>query len=481
MRRENEKGRANPMAMSAEERQQMLLTQPVEKIIPKMALPTICSMLITSIYNMADTYFVSQIGTAEATASGTSASAAVGIVFSVMAMIQALAFMFGMGSGTNVSHLLGMGKRKEAEVYSAVGFFSAVAAGVLIAVLGNVFNEPLMRLLGATETAMPYALDYARYIFLAAPFMMGSLSMNNLLRFQGLATYGMVGIISGGLLNMLLDPLLIFVFDMGIAGASIATAISQLTSFVILLVMCSTHADAITIHPRNYRPTKQMYAKILNNGLPSLGRQGIMSVSTSLLNNAAAVYGDPAIAAFAIVSRCLNFVNSTVVGFGQGFQPVCGFNYGARKYDRMHRAFSFSVKVTTIVLLVLGAAGFAFAEPVVTLFRRSDPEVIRIGTETFRIQILTVWAWGYYAEQHVHAGDWLRHPLDDSGGGASGLVPDSDAAGAAERVGAARAGSLPAAGGCADACPRRLDDDEGHSYAEGANGAGNRVKPLQIA
>ena len=195
------------MAMSAEERQQMLLTQPVEKIIPKMALPTICSMLITSIYNMADTYFVSQIGTAEATASGTSASAAVGIVFSVMAMIQALAFMFGMGSGTNVSHLLGMGKRKEAEVYSAVGFFSAVAAGVLIAVLGNVFNEPLMRLLGATETAMPYALDYARYIFLAAPFMMGSLSMNNLLRFQGLATYGMVGIISGGVLNMLLDPL----------------------------------------------------------------------------------------------------------------------------------------------------------------------------------------------------------------------------------------------------------------------------------
>ena len=145
-----------------------------------------------------------------------------------------------------------------------------------------------------------------------------------------------------------------------------------------------------------------MYAKILNNGLPSLGRQGIMSVSTSLLNNAAAVYGDPAIAAFAIVSRCLNFVNSTVVGFGQGFQPVCGFNYGARKYDRMHRAFSFSVKVTTIVLLVLGAAGFAFAEPVVTLFRRSDPEVIRIGTETFRIQILTVWAWGFITLSNMY-------------------------------------------------------------------------------
>ena len=371
------------MAMSAEERQQMLLTQPVEKIIPKMALPTICSMLITSIYNMADTYFVSQIGTAEATASGTSASAAVGIVFSVMAMIQALAFMFGMGSGTNVSHLLGMGKRKEAEVYSAVGFFSAVAAGVLIAVLGNVFNEPLMRLLGATETAMPYALDYARYIFLAAPFMMGSLSMNNLLRFQGLATYGMVGIISGGLLNMLLDPLLIFVFDMGIAGASIATAISQLTSFVILLVMCSTHADAITIHPRNYRPTRQMYAKILNNGLPSLGRQGIMSVSTSLLNNAAAVYGDPAIAAFAIVSRCLNFVNSTVVGFGQGFQPVASFNYQARKYDRVKKGLVFTMCFGLVFIGSFSVISMICAEGIIGIFQKSEA-VIAIGSTALR-------------------------------------------------------------------------------------------------
>ena len=214
--------------------------------------------------------------------------------------------------------------------------------------------------------------------------------------------YGMVGIISGGLLNMVLDPLLIFVFDLGIAGASIATAISQLMSFCILLVMCNTHGDAITLHPRNYRPTKRIYGKILNNGLPSLGRQGIMSVSTSLLNNAAAVYGDPAIAAFSIVSRCLNFVNSTVVGFGQGFQPVCGFNFGAKKYDRMHRAFSFSVKVTTGVLLVLGVAGFAFAEPIITLFRRSDPEVIRIGTETFRTQIVTVWTWGFITLSNMY-------------------------------------------------------------------------------
>ncbi len=382
------------MAMSAEERTQMLLTQPVEKLIPKMAVPTICSMLITSIYNMADTYFVSQIGTAEGSSAGTSASAAVGIVFSAMAMIQALAFMFGMGSGTNVSHLLGMGKRKEAEIYSAVGFFSAVALGVIIAIVGNLLNEPLMYLLGATDTAAPYAMQYARYIFLAAPFMMGSLAMNNLLRFQGLTTYGMVGITLGGILNMLLDPLMIFALDMGVTGAAVATAISQLVSFVILLVMCNTRKDALSLLPQNFRPTAKMYSKILNNGLPSLGRQGIMSVSTSLLNNAAAVYGDPAIAAFSIVSRCLNFINSTVVGFGQGFQPVCGFNFGAKKFDRMHRAFFFSVKVTTIVLLVLSVLGFVLAEPIITAFRRSDPEVIRIGTEAFRVQVVTAWTWG---------------------------------------------------------------------------------------
>ena len=375
------------MAMSAEERQQMLLTQPVEKIIPKMALPTICSMLITSIYNMADTYFVSQIGTAEATASGTSASAAVGIVFSVMAMIQALAFMFGMGSGTNVSHLLGMGKRKEAEVYSAVGFFSAVAAGVLIAVLGNVFNEPLMRLLGATETAMPYALDYARYIFLAAPFMMGSLSMNNLLRFQGLATYGMVGIISGGVLNMLLDPLLIFVFDLGIAGAAWATIISQFVSFCLLLIGC-TKGGNLQIHLSHVKLKPYYYLWIFKGGLPSLARQGLASVATICLNQAARTYGDAAIAAMGVVQRIMMFGGSAMIGFGQGFQPVCGFNYGAGLYHRVKEGFWFSVKVTFVLLLAVSAAGFVWAPQLVSIFR-DDPEVITIGTAALRFQCVT--------------------------------------------------------------------------------------------
>ena len=368
MRRENEKGRANPMAMSAEERQQMLLTQPVEKIIPKMALPTICSMLITSIYNMADTYFVSQIGTAEATASGTSASAAVGIVFSVMAMIQALAFMFGMGSGTNVSHLLGMGKRKEAEVYSAVGFFSAVAAGVLIAVLGNVFNEPLMRLLGATETAMPYALDYARYIFLAAPFMMGSLSMNNLLRFQGLATYGMVGIISGGLLNMLLDPLLIFVCHFGMAGAAIATVAGQALT-AGLSIWYLTRMKQIHLQKDSFRPRAHLLGKCAKLGMTSFLAQislvAAMAATNTMLRICSAQdavfsqeeFSAIPMAVFGIVMKVFQIVISCAIGLAAGCIPVAGYNMGAGRYDRVKglltRLLAAEAVVGLIALLVV--------------------------------------------------------------------------------------------------------------------------------
>ena len=356
------------MAMSAEERQQMLLTQPVEKIIPKMALPTICSMLITSIYNMADTYFVSQIGTAEASASGTSASAAVGIVFSVMAMIQALAFMFGMGSGTNVSHLLGMGKRKEAEVYSAVGFFSAVAAGVLIAVLGNVFNEPLMRLLGATETAMPYALDYARYIFLAAPFMMGSLSMNNLLRFQGLATYGMVGIISGGLLNMLLDPLLIFVCHFGMAGAAIATVAGQALT-AGLSIWYLTRMKQIHLQKDSFRPRAHLLGKCAKLGMTSFLAQislvAAMAATNTMLRICSAQdavfsqeeFSAIPMAVFGIVMKVFQIVISCAIGLAAGCIPVAGYNMGARRHDRVKglltRLLAAEAVVGLIALLVV--------------------------------------------------------------------------------------------------------------------------------
>ena len=373
--------------MDSSSRSEMMLNMPVSRVIPQLAVPTIISMLITSIYNMADTFFVSQLGT--------SASGAVGVIFSAMSIIQAIAFTIGMGSGTNVSQALGAGNEDTAQRYVSMAFFTALGVGVALAAAGLSSIDWLVRFLGATETIAPYAKDYATYIFYAAPFMMGSLAMNNLLRFEGLSIYGMVGITTGGILNMVLDPLLIFGLGLGTSGAAIATAISQFVSFTILLIMTNTKDAAISIHPRNFRPTARMYGRIFYMGLPSLGRQGIASVSTILLNNAAGLYGDAAIAAMSIVSRFIMFINSTVIGFGQGFQPVCGYCYGAGRYSRVREAFTFCVKVSTIILLVLSAVSFLFARPIITVFRRDDPLVIEIGTFALRAQLLTLPLWGF--------------------------------------------------------------------------------------
>ena len=372
--------------MTPQQRNQMMLNAPVSRVIPRLAIPTIISMLITAIYNMADTFFVSQLGT--------SASGAVGVIFSAMAIIQAVSFMVGMGTGTNVSQALGAGDEERARRFASVGFFSAFGLGCVIAAVCISNIDWLVRFLGATETIAPYAKDYATYIFYAAPFMMCSFVMNNLLRFEGLASYGMIGITTGGILNMLLDPLLIFGLNLGTAGAAIATAISQVVSFTILLIMSNTKPDAIHISPRNFRPTPSMYARILYIGFPSLGRQGIASVSTILLNTAAGVYGDAAIAAMSIVSRFIMFINSSIIGFGQGFQPVCGFSYGAGKYTRVREAYFFCVKVSTLILLTLGLFSMLLSRQIVTVFRRDDLEVIRIGTLAMRLQLCTLPLWG---------------------------------------------------------------------------------------
>ncbi|MDO4483179.1 MAG: MATE family efflux transporter [Clostridia bacterium] len=374
-------------AMTKQQRDDMLLSAPVEKVIPRLAVPSIISMLITSIYNLADTFFVSQLGT--------SASGAVGVIFSAMSLIQAFSFTIGMGSGINVSKALGAGNKKEAERFVSVAFFTALIFGTVLAIGATLCIDPLVRFLGATETIAPYAKDYAGYIFYAAPFMMAGFVMNNLLRFQGLTMYGMVGITTGGILNMILDPLFIFGLNMGTAGAALATAISQFISFVILLAMCLSRPAAISISLRNFRPSGKMYGRILYNGLPSLGRQGIAGISAIVLNNVAGAWGDAAIAAISIVTRFSLFLNSSVIGFGQGFQPVCGFCFGAGKYARVRRAFAFGVKVMTIILLILAAVSFPFSGWIITQFRRDDMEVIRIGTLALRLQLLSLPLWGY--------------------------------------------------------------------------------------
>lgn len=355
---------------------------PISKIIPKLAVPTIISMLVTSIYNMADTFFVSQLGT--------SASGAVGIIFSAMAIIQALAFMIGMGTGNFIARMIGAGNRKLAEELASIAFFTGFGVGLVIAVIGNANIGQLVRMLGSTETIAPYAEAYASYIFVAAPFMICSFIMNNLLRFQGKALFAMVGITTGGVLNMVLDPIFIFGLDMGTAGAALATGLSQFISFCILLFMCNSREECISIHPKKFKPTLAIYGEIIHGGLPSLGRQGIASIATIIMNTMAQPYGDAAIAAMSIVNRFMMFVGSAMIGFGQGYQPVCSYCFGARLYDRVKKACVYCVKVSTIFLLAVSVIGLIFSGNIIQMFRKDDLEVIWIGTLALRLQLLTM-------------------------------------------------------------------------------------------
>ena len=368
------------MENDAQARKYKQLTEaPVEPLICKMAVPTIISMLITSIYNMADTFFVGWLGT--------SATGAVGVVFPLMALIQAVGFFFGQGSGNYISRQPGAQHREEAERMAATGFFSALAAGAVIMVIGLVCHTPLCRLLGATDTILPYALDYMCIILVGAPWITAALVLNNQLRLQGNATYAMVGLVSGGVLNIALDPLFIFVFDMGIAGAAVATILSQFISFCLLLGV--RLSGGIQIRLRLFSPSRKRFLALAGGGVPSLCRQGLASIAVTCLNTAARPYGDAAIAAMSIVTRVSQFAGSAMIGFGQGFQPVCGFNYGARKYDRVSRGFRFCVKISTAALVLLAVVGWIFAPQVIAIFRADDPEVIRIGAATMRWQCIS--------------------------------------------------------------------------------------------
>ena len=368
--------------MTKEEKYRQMIETPVNRLIPRLAIPTIISMLVTSIYNMADTFFVSQLST--------SASGAVGVMFSAMSMIQAIGFTLGMGSGNHISRSLGNRDEERAGVFAATAFYTAAIIGVGILAAGTLFSRQLVFFLGATETIAPYAQDYARYILIGAPFMMTSFVMNNILRSQGNAVFAMVGITVGGILNMILDPLLIFGLDLGISGAAIATMVSQIISFCILLYQCNARPDCIKIQLSKFRPSGKVYGEILHAGLPSFCRQGLASAAAVILNFAAGPYGDAAIAAMSIVTRFMMFINSSLIGFGQGFQPVCGFNFGAERYDRVLEAFWFCVKVAVIMLTVFGIVSFGISRPIITAFRREDLQVIEIGTLALRLQLLTM-------------------------------------------------------------------------------------------
>ncbi len=364
-----------------EQKFRQMTEPPVHRLICKLAIPCIISMLVTSFYNMADTFFVGML-------KSNAATGAVGVVFSMMAIIQAVGFFFGHGSGNYISRELGKKNYDEASTMAATGFYAALSAGVLICVFGQIFLEPLAYLLGSTDTILPYTKDYLRVILLGAPWMTASLVLNNQLRYQGNAMYAMVGIVSGAVLNIGLDPLLIFTFNMGVAGAGWATIISQFVSFCLLYIGVSRGSN-IHIHISQVKFQLFYFKHIIQGGLPSLARQCLASVATISLNHAAALLNDDAvIAAMGVVQRIMMFGASAMIGFGQGFQPVCGFNFGAKLYHRVKEGFWFCVKSSFVFLIAVSALMFVFAPDLVRLFR-DDPAVVACGATALRFQCIS--------------------------------------------------------------------------------------------
>ncbi len=363
---------------SRETRQFEKMTQtPIPKLVIQLGIPTTISMLVTSVYNMADTFFVGK--------DGTSASGAIGVVFGLMAIIQAFGFMFGQGAGSVSSRALGSKDVEKASRYSSTGFFAALSTGVLIMILGLIFITPLMRLLGSTDTILPYARTYAVYILLAAPFMCASCVLNNVLRFEGQALFAMVGLASGGLLNIFGDWLLMSRLHMGVTGAGISTAVSQTISFLILLTMFLRGKTSARLSIHNISRDFRDLLLICRTGFPSLVRQGLTSISTMLLNDCAGNYGDAAVAAMSIVNRICFFTFATALGIGQGFQPVCAFNYGAGKYGRVKKAFFFTFAVGEVFLGAVALIGMQFTGPLIAVFQ-DDPAVIEIGVVALAAQ-----------------------------------------------------------------------------------------------
>ncbi|PJM76851.1 MATE family efflux transporter [Bifidobacterium felsineum] len=365
---------------SADAKYHQMTEQPIPSLILTLSVPAVVSNLVTTAYNLTDTFFIGQLGTSQ--------SGAIGIAFSIMTVLQALGFFCGQGAGNSLSRELGKRDIDRASKLLAIGFVAAFSFGLLVAIICLATLRPLVMLLGSTATIAPYAVQYLTPILVAAPCVCGSFALNGLLRYQGQSAYGMIGLVTGSLLNFLLAPLFIFVLDMGIFGAGLATGVCQTVSFIILVVM-SAKFGVLKLSLRNFKPDPLLLREILGGGLPSLIRQSAGSIATTCVNIAANPFGDAAIAGMAIVMRIMLGVNSVIIGLGQGFQPVCGYNYGAGKFHRVREGFWFCVKLSTVVLVVLGALIWVIAPQLVEIFR-SDPAVVAVGVAALHFQCLSV-------------------------------------------------------------------------------------------
>ena len=369
-----------------------MLHSPISRIIPEMAIPTIIAFLINSIYSLADTYFVSALGT--------NATAAVSVNGNLDQIIMMAGSMLAVGANSYVARLLGAREKEKADKVLSTAFFLAFGFGAVILLLGSLFMEPMVDLLGATDTCRQYSVDYATYVLLAAPFMASTFVMNQCLRAEGSAILSMIGMGFGGILNCFLDPIFIFGWGpipaMGVAGASIATAISKLVSWIILIFPYLTKRSMLRLSFRCFALKRDILSQTISVGMPSMLRSGLAVLAGILLNNIAGDISDAVLAGIGVSTKIMMFPFSIILGFGSGFQPVAGFNWGARRYDRVTESYGFSAKTAFVGAAVMALVLGFFAPQVITLFNaEANPEMQRLGTLCIRLQCiaLPIHAW----------------------------------------------------------------------------------------
>ena len=377
----------SPLTSRQDQRKQIMLTGPISKVIFKMAVPTIVAFLINSIYSLADTYFVSSLGT--------NATAAVSVNASLDQLIMMCGSMLAVGSNSYIARLLGGGDEKKASKVLSTAFFLATGLGALLMVFGMTFMTPMVRLLGATPTCEQYSIDYATYVLLAAPFMASNFVMNQCLRSEGSATLSMVGMGFGGVLNCILDPIFIFNLNMGVAGASLATAISKLVSFVILIFPYVTKRSLLRLSIRNFHFCRDIIGEIVSVGSSSMFRSGLAVVAGILLNDIAGNISDSVLAGIGVTTKIMMFPFSIILGFGSGFQPVAGFNWGAKRFDRVMQSYKYASKVALIGSVLMAVILVALYDPIIVLFAGTDSEMRTIGGVSILTQCiaLPIHAW----------------------------------------------------------------------------------------
>ena len=375
---------ASDMAQNRAARHQMMLYEPVIKVVTILSIPMIISMLVDSLYNIADTYFVSQLGKA--------ATAAVGVNDSMTHFIRACGMGFAFGASSYISRLLGAKRDEEACRVGNTTFFTSMIVLSALALVAYLFVDPLVSLLGATESAKPYAMSYARFILLSAPFTAGEVTLSHMLRSEGSTRYSMFGMVSGCVVNVALDPLFIHTFGLEVAGAAIATTISKVVSFCVLLLPFLRKKTMLELRFSYFTPKWSIYKEVARMGIPTFLRASLMSTSTVVINNFAGSFGDSALAAVSVANKCTRFVGSAIMGFGQGYQPVAGYCYGAKRFHRVNRSFWVCTMIGAVMAVVIGGAMGIFSPQLVAVFAAKDDEIVRIGTLMIRTQCITMFA-----------------------------------------------------------------------------------------